>query len=159
MAPDSKFFLIQHEQLPNGTLQMAHVLPDVSGWEEGFFLVKGLYLYHDNEYLVVPAEHPKFNHFIDKITLVNTKSRIKLRASGEELEMLVPKYANNKELCHIFAPFASWDVKPWDIYIVDFGEKKSILQLTPLQRSNGIPDDLEVILEQSEVLMSHLGFT
>lgn len=155
--PEMNFFLFQYEELDNGTLQFASVVPDVNSWEEGFFLVENLYLYHDMNYLFVPADHPRLSDFSTKLSIMNTKSRIKLRAMGEENEMLVPRYASNGMLVEHLKPFANWDLKAWDIYIVDFGDKKSILQLTALQRSAGIPDELEVILEETEVDYLNIG--
>lgn len=157
-VPDGfRFFLIQYEELDNGTLQFASMVPDVDGWEEDFFLVENLYLYHDMNYLFVPCDHPRFSDFSSKISIINTKSKIKLRAMGEENEIMVPRYASNHKLVEVLQPFATWELKAWDIYIVEFGDKKSILQLTALQRSAGIPDDLEVILEETEVLYSNTG--
>lgn len=150
LPDDSRFFLIHYEPLPNGTIQMASMIPDVNTWEEGFFTVKNLYIYHDTDYLLVPVDHPKFLHFASKISLANTKSRIKLRAMGEQHELWVPRYANNKELVDLLRNFVDWDLKAWDVFIIDFGEKKSLNTIPPLQRSVGIPDDLEIMLERTE---------
>jgi hypothetical protein len=159
LPDDSRFFLIQHETLPNGSIQMASMITDVITWEEGFFNIKNLYIYHDSEYLLVPIDHPKFLHFASKISLANTKSRIKLRSMGEVHEIWVPKYVNNKNLAEALKNFADWDLKIWDIYIIDYGEKKALNSITPLQRSLGIPDDLEIVLEKTEVSFSKIGCT
>ena len=98
LPADTMFVLVQHELLPNGTIQMASIVTDVPGWEEGFFLVKELYLHHDSDYLLVPVSHPRYADFKHKITIANTKIRIKLRAGDEEHKMFIPRYASNKDL-------------------------------------------------------------
>lgn len=138
---------------------MPSMIPDVTSWEEGFFTVKNLYIYHDTDYLLVPIDHPKFTHFASKISLANTKSRVKLRAFGEVQDIWVPRYANNQQLVEFFQTFADWDLKVWDIFIIDYGEKKALNTIPPLQRSAGIPDDLEIILEKTEVVIYQIGHT
>jgi hypothetical protein len=158
LPDDSRFFLIHYESLPNGTIQMPSMIPDVITWEESFFTVKNLYIYHDTDYLLVPIDHPKFTHFASKISLANTKSRIKLRCLGEVHELWVPRYANNQQLVDYLQNFADWDLRAWDIFILDFGEKRALNTIPALQRSVGIPDDLDIILEKTEVLYHYIGY-
>ncbi len=83
---------------------------------------------------------------------MKTKVRVKVKVNDQEYTMFVPKYSTNQELANIFRPLADWDLEPKDVFIVDFGEKKSLKDLTNVQRSLGIRyDDCEFVLRKYDV--------
>jgi hypothetical protein len=75
-----------------------------------------------------------------------------VKVGKEEYEMLIPKYACNKAIRDEFQNFCDWDLRLHDIFVIDFAEKKGLLEIPISVRGNGIPyRDFEFVLQKTEV--------
>ena len=146
LPSDSRFFLIRYDKLPNGSMKFSHIIPDVNCWTRDFLLVKNMQIFHNNDYLLVPVEHPKFDHFASKVTLANVCVRLKLNAAGGRIDLWVPKYSTAKQLIKTLSPFAAWHIELDDIYLLVDGK------LTPMAAVKSlchVADDTEVMLRRA----------
>ena len=159
LPDDAKFLMIQYDPVANGTIQLPSMITGCEEWQERFFLVKDLMLYHNTNYFVVPIDHPLIPELQDLLTVGNIRVRVKVRVGDKTTEMLVRKYSNNEQLFELFKPLVQdWPLKLHDIFVVDVDEKRALVEIPRMQRVRGIPsDDFEFCLLNTDNIYKQGG--